>query len=199
VFPVLSYENDYVRLAGTAIDLKLGSVESLNFAFRTKFALGDGYQPGDAPILNGMATRRGSLWAGPAVVWTADFSKISLEVLADALRKSKSIEGKLGIERNLRAGPVVFTPHAAADFFDKKYVDYYYGVTTGQATSNRPAYEGRSTVNFEAGLRTAYMFDRTNSMFLDFNATALGKGITDSPLVDKKLAPSVVVGNMYRF
>ncbi len=199
VLPVLSYEGEYVRVAGAGIDLKLGSTGPLDFAFRTKFALGDGYKSSDAPILNGMVARKGSLWAGPAVTWNADFAKISFEVLADALRKSKGIEGKLGIERNLRAGPFVFTPHAAADFVDKKYVDYYYGVTDSQATLNRPTYEGKSTINFEGGLRTAYMFNRTNSLFVDLNATALGKGITDSPLVDRKVTPTVVLGYVYRF
>ncbi len=198
-FPLLSFENEYVKLAGTGFDLKLASAGPINFSLHSNFALGDGYKSGDAPILNGMGDRKGSLWIGPAAQWDASFGKVSFEVLADALRKSKGIEGKLGVERNFRAGSIMFTPHLAVDFVDKKYVDYYYGVTASQATSNRPAYEGKSTVNIEGGLRTAFIFNPANSVFLDLGAKALGKGITDSPLVDRKVTPGAVLGYLHRF
>ena len=198
-FPALSFENDYIKLAGAGIDLKLFSAGPVNFALRTKYALGDGYKSGNAPILEGMADRKGSLWTGPAASWNNDVANVSVEVLADVLRKSKGVQGRLNLDHNLRAGSFVFTPHAAAVFLDKKYVDYYYGVAPSEARPNRPAYEGKSTVNLEGGFRTAYLFDAADSVFLDLSATALGKAITDSPLVDRKFTAGVVLGYLYRF
>jgi outer membrane protein len=198
-FPLVAYENDWVRLAGIGFDLKLTPTAPLSFALRARFALGDGYKAGDAPLLAGMGDRKGSLWVGPAVQWNTDLANVSFEVLGDALRRSKGIEGKLGLERGFRAGPFVFSPHAAADFLDRKAVDYYYGVSAAQATSARAAYAGRATVNLEGGLRTVFLFNPSNSLFLDVNATAYGKGITDSPLVDRQVAPGAVLGYAYRF
>jgi outer membrane scaffolding protein for murein synthesis (MipA/OmpV family) len=198
-FPMITYENEWVRIAGVGADLKFFDEGSLEFGLRAKFALADGYKSGDAPILNGMADRKGSVWIGPEVRWNTDGTKVSFELLGDALRKSKGIQAKVGVEHDLRSGSFVFTPHAAATFVDKKYVDYYYGVSTAEANLNRPAYGGRSTINLDAGLRTAFMFNPSNSIFVDLDATALGKGITDSPLVDHKVVPAAVVGYLYRF
>jgi len=198
-FPFVSYENDWFRIAGFGADLKLGSAGPLTFALRAKYSLGDGYKSGDAPILAGMQDRKGSLWLGPAVQWKTDIAKLSFEVLADTLGKSKGIEAKFGAEHDFRVGSFLLTPHAAAEFVDKKYVEYYYGVTAAEATANRPAYEGKSTVNLEAGLRAAFMIDRANSVFVDGGAKALGKGITDSPLVDRKVTAAFAAGYIHRF
>ena len=120
-------------------------------------------------------------------------------MLGDALGKSKGVEARFGAEHDFRVDSFVFTPHVAAEFVDNKYVDYYYGVTAAEATANRAAYEGKSTVNLEAGLRAAFMIDPKNSVFVDGNAKALGKGITDSPLVDRKTTSSFAAGYIYRF
>ena len=198
-FPFVSYENDWFRIAGLGGDVKLGAAGPVTFALRAKYGFADGYKSGDAPILNGMQDRKGSLWLGPAVQWKTDIAKLSFEVLGDVLGKSKGIEAKLGAEHDFRAGSFMFTPHVAAEFVDSKYVDYYYGVTAAEATANRAAYEGKSTVNLEGGLRAAFMINPANSVFADAGAKALGKGITDSPLVDRKTTASFAVGYIYRF
>ncbi len=198
-FPLVTYENDYFRIAGLGADLKLGSAGAVTFALRARYALADGYKSSDAPILAGMADRKGSLWVGPAVQWKTELAKVSFEVLGDALGKSHGIEAKLGAEHDFRAGSVMFTPHVAAEFVDRKYVDYYFGVTSSEVAANRPAYEGRSTVNLEAGLRVAFLINPTNSIFADAGAKRLGNGITDSPLVDRKVTSSFALGYSVRF
>ncbi len=198
-FPFVSYENDYFRIAGIGADLKLGAAGPFTFALRAKYAFADGYKSGDAPILQGMQDRKGSLWLGPAVQWKTDIAKLSFEVSGDALGKSKGVQARLAAEHDLRAGAFVFTPRVAADFVDRKYVDYYFGVTAAEATASRPAYDGRSTVNLEGGLRAAFMVDPANSVFVDAGAKALGKGITDSPLVDRKVTSSFAAGYIHRF
>jgi outer membrane protein len=198
-FPLVSYENDYFRIAGLGVDAKLGSVGAFTFALRTNYALGDGYKSGDSAILEGMETRKGSLWIGPGVQWKTDIARLSFDVMGDALGKSKGIKGKLGAEHGFRAGPFLFMPHVAAEFVDKNYVDYYYGVKAREATASRAAYDGKSTVNLEGGLRTVFMLDPKSSLFADVSVKALGKGITDSPLVDRKETTSVLLGYSYRF
>ncbi|MFZ3121718.1 MAG: MipA/OmpV family protein [Variovorax sp.] len=199
LLPLLTYDSEYFRFSGLGADWKFARTEQFTFALRGKYGLADGYEADDAPILAGMDKRKGGLWLGGAATWKADFAKLSFEVLSDVSGNSKGTQARLGIERNFPAGRFVFTPRASVLWTDRKYVDYYYGVTGAEATASRAAYDGRSTANFQASLRTAYMLDAHQSLFLDVSATALGKEIKDSPLVDKKVIPAVAVGYLYRF
>ena len=197
--PLVTYENEVVRIAGVDADLKLGSTGPFRFVLRAKVALTDGYRSGDAPILNGMQRRGGSLWVGPSVQWNAGDATFWFEWLGDALGKSRGSQAKLGVDRDVYIGSFMLTPHLAAEFVDRHVVDYYYGVTVAEATSVRPAYDGRSTVNVEAGLRTSFAVNRSNIVFADIGVKALGNGITDSPLVGRKWATGIAVGYSYRF
>lgn len=199
VFPNILYISEHIRLVGDGLDLKLASQDQWTFALRARYSILDGYKSGDSPILSGMNDRSSGGWVGGAVTLKTDFAKISLEVLGDVSGKSNGRQATLNFDRDFRNGSFVLTPHAAIRYADKKYVNYYFGVNPSEATSYRSAYEGVSTVNFHIGLRTKYVVDRKQAIFLDAGATALGKGITDSPLVDKKTIPVVAVGYLYRF
>lgn len=199
VFPNFLYVSKHVRLAGDTLDLKLSSQDQWTFAVRVRYSLMDGYKSGDAPILSGMNERSGGGWVGGAVTLKTDFAKISLDALGDVSGKSNGRQASLKFDRDFRIGSFMLTPHAAIRYADKKYVNYYFGVTSSEATSYRSAYEGTSTINYQFGLRTSYMPDKKQTIFLDASATALGKGITDSPLVNKKTIPMVAVGYLYRF
>lgn len=199
LLPLLTYDSEYFRFAGLTADWKFARTERFAFALRGKYALGDGYEADDAPVLAGMDKRKAGFWVGGAATWNADVAKLSLELLGDVSGHSKGTQARLGIERSFTSGRFVFTPRASVLWADKQYVDYYYGVTGAEATASRAAYEGKSTVNVQAGLRTAYVLDPRQSLFLDVSATALGKEIKDSPLVDKKTVPAVAIGYLYRF
>lgn len=199
VFPNFLYISEHIRVAVDAIDLKLASQDQWTFALRVRYSLLDGYKSGDAPILSGMNERSGGGWMGGAITLKTDFAKITLEALGDVSGKSNGRQAALKFERDFRSGSFMLTPHAAIRYADNKYVNYYFGVTSSEATTYRSTYEGTSTVNYQIGLRTSYTFDRKQTVFLEANSTALGKGITDSPLVDKKTIPLVAVGYLYRF
>ena len=68
-----------------------------------------------------------------------------------------------------------------------------------EARSDRPAYEGTSTVNLELGLRTGYLLTPNQSVFLDVSTTRLGSGIKNSPLVEKSTQSGFRIGYIYRF
>ncbi len=198
-FPAISYEGRYFRWAGNVADIKLPGTGEWTFAVRGRYAFGDGYDQNDAPILTGMDKRKGGFWLGGAASWNPGFARFALEVLGDASGKSDGLQANLAVERDFPASTFTFTPRAAIGYVDKKYVDYYYGVKASEATSFRSAYEGKSTMNFQLGLRTSYRIDTRQFVFLDVRATAIGKEITDSPLVGKKVVPAVALGYLYRF
>jgi len=196
--PLLMYENRWVRIGGTGIDLKLPSAGPVSFALRARYAF-DGYEQSDAPILNGMAERKDSLWLGGAAKWRNDIADLSAEWVGDASGNSKGQQFKLQLDRSFKAGAFQFTPRLAATWLDRKYVDYYYGVTAPEAAGNRPFYEGAATVNAEVGLRTVYGLAPRHALSLDVGTTRLGTGIKDSPLVERRNVSRLFFGYVHRF
>ena len=204
VLPLISYENQYVRVFGPVVEFKaysldLGGGQRLDLRVIGKYDF-SGYEAGDATILNGMRERKSGFWAGGKVKWATGVVDVSAELLADVSGNSKGRRFNLGLEKNWRIGQhVILTPRAGASWVDKKYVDYYYGVAADEARAGRAAYQGKSGVNAELGLRGTYVFDAHHSMFLDLGVSKLSKKIKDSPLVDRATESRVGLGYLYRF
>lgn len=203
--PMVSYENRYLKLSGPNLELKLtelqwDSSQRLKFAAVTKLFGGGGYEAGDSPALVGMAERESAVWAGAKVEWQNDLADVKLEWLGDASGKSKGQRVVLGLERKWRLSPsVMLVPQVGLEWVDRKYVDYYYGVRTGEATLWRPAYLGKATVNPEISLTGLYRFDKHHSLMLNVGMKSLGDEIKSSPIVGRSTENRLMLGYLYRF
>ncbi len=202
--PVLQFENEYVHIFGPQIGLTLPGLaisdsQKLNFSLVARYD-GSGYKPGDAPILSGMAERKGGIWAGAEVEWKNDLADLKAAWLGDASGNSKGQKFSLGLERTWHfGGKFMLTPRVEASWHDKNFVDYYYGVRASEARAGRAAYAGKAGMNTELGLRGIYLFDQRHSMFVDVATTRLDKHIQNSPLVDRSSENRVMLGYTYRF
>ena len=195
--PLLMYENTYVSFFGTAFDVKLPSAGPVTFRLRARYA-GDGYEAKDSPFLSGMSERKGGVWVGGAATWRTGVATLA----AEALTSTGDAEGKrfkLELNRGFRLGGFSVTPRIAANWYDEKYVDYYYGVRSGEARAGRPVYHGDSTTNIEVGARIGYALSARHQLFLDASTVKLGSTIKDSPLVDRSNKSSVKLGYLYNF
>ncbi|ANH70388.1 hypothetical protein ABE85_09040 [Mitsuaria sp. 7] len=197
VLPFLLYESRWFRVVGPTADLKVVSDGDFTVGLRARYA-GDGYEADDSPFLAGMAERKGGFWLGGSASWTTSVATLTAEVLG-AAGQSKGTRMSLGIERRFAAGDFDFTPRLGVHAFDKKYVDYYYGVRAAEATAARSAYTGKSTTNIEAGLRIGYSLAASHKLSLDLSTTGLGSKIKDSPLVDKSSQSGVRFAYLYLF
>jgi outer membrane scaffolding protein for murein synthesis (MipA/OmpV family) len=196
--PLLVYENDWVHVFGPGVDVKLPSLGPVSFRLRGRY-IGEGYESTDSPFLAGMDDRDGSFWAGGVLSWRTDIATVSAEVLADTMGHSKGTRAKLQLERRFAAGAFGFTPRLAAEWVDRKYVRYYYGVTAAEATPLRPAYAAVSTLNTELALRIDWRLSPKNAVFLDIGATRMGAAVTRSPLVGQETQAGVGLGYFHRF
>lgn len=199
VLPVLYYETQRWRIAGPSVDWKVHGSQRWTFALRARYALGDGYDGGDAPVLDGMDDRKPGFWVGGAAAWSGGAVKLSVELLGDVSGKSKGLQGKLGVERDFPIGRYTLTPYAAVAVLDRDYVNYYYGVESSEQTASRSRYDGSGTVNVQLGLRASFALTPRHVFTADVGATALGSGVRDSPLVDRSVLPAVKLGYLYRF
>ena len=68
-----------------------------------------------------------------------------------------------------------------------------------EARAGRPAYAGKAGTSAELGLRSVYMIDQRNSVFLDVSVSSLPKSIKDSPLVNRSTESRMLLGYTYRF
>jgi outer membrane protein len=204
VLPLIYFENEYLRVFGPTAEIKLPGLEisdtqQLDFSLVGEYDF-SGYDDDDARILEGMSDRKGGFWAGAKVEWRNDLADVSAEWLGDVSGNSKGQRFTLGLERSWRIGEhIMLTPRLAAIWQDEKYVDYYFGVRENEARIDRAAYDGKSGINTEFGVRGNYMFDDHHSVFLDLKATSLANEIKDSPLVDQSTENSVLFGYLYRF
>jgi len=196
--PLLIFENRYLSVLGTRVDVKLPARGPVAFSLRARYAL-DGYEEGDSPFLSGMAERKGGVWMGGSATWHAGFGNLSGELLGDASGHSKGAQFRLQLDRRFRHGDVGITPRIAAHRMDRKYVDYYYDVEAGEVRAGRAFHRGDAATNLELGVRVDYALAPRHSMFVDLSATRLGNGIRDSPLVERSGMAGVRAGYLYRF
>lgn len=198
--PLISYNNQYVRVQGTSIDLKLPSASPVEYSLRAKVALNEGYKASDSSAFTGMADRNGGMYLGAGATWNSAIVKVSAELLKDYSGNSGGSEFKLGIDHAFSfAKQFQITPHVSVTALDSQYVDYYYGVAASEATPTRAQYTGSASLNTEVGLRIGYSFDARQHIIADLSQTRWGTGITDSPLVTKSSATSIMVGYAYSF
>ncbi|GAA5162945.1 MipA/OmpV family protein [Viridibacterium curvum] len=198
VWPMLTYENRWIRLFGPGLDVKLGKTGPVSYALTAGMSR-EGYRASDSSYLDGMDERKGGIWLGGRVMWEAGFAKLSAAWQADASSHSDGQKVTLGVERRFAVDNLGFTPRVKAIWLDRKYVDYYYGVSASEARSNRPQYAGSSTVNSELGLRVDYRLTPAQTVFLDAGVTMLGSAIKDSPLVGRSTVGEARLGYLYRF
>ncbi len=202
--PVIYFENDWVQLMGPTLEFKLPGIEwrtdqAVSFGIRAEFD-GSGYKASDAPILSGMAKRKSGILAGAGAKWSNPVVDVVAEWMIDASGASKGQRMTFGLERQFPLGNhFMLTPSASATLLNRKYADYYYGVRSTEARAGRAAYTAGSTVNTEIGLRTDYMIDQKQALFLALEYTALGSEIKDSPLTDRSGESMVFLGYLYRF
>lgn len=197
--PLLNYENKWVSFSVPKLDIKLYSSQSLSFRLRARYAGSEGYESSDSPFLVGMDDRKGSFWAGGAAIWKNDIANVSAELLGDMSGKSKGSRFKLQVDRRFEMGSFGLTPRLGAEWYDRKFVDYYYGVKASEAAVGRSAYQGNSSNGVEAGLRVDYSPARQHTLYLDFGLTQFGNAIKDSPLVEKANQSAVSLGYLYKF
>jgi MipA family protein len=202
--PLFFYDSAWLSWFGLGGELKLPTLkvaedQEIAFGLALQFDP-SGYEEGDSPFLRGMNDRKGGLWSGLSSTWSNPLVNVTAQWMTDASSYSKGQRMSLGLERSFFVGDkLMFTPSVTATWMDDKYADYYYGVRTSEARIGRPAYTVDSTMNTQFSLRTDYMMDEHQALFLMLEYTALGSEIKDSPLTDSASETMVLGGYLYRF
>ncbi len=199
VLPALMFENSHVRLLGPMLDLKLPPAGPVSFALTLRYS-DDGYKASDAAELQGMAERKDGFWLGAKARWNTPWIALSAGILGDASNHSGGQQLRLETSRGFGLGSRTrLEPRLALTWLDRAYVEHFYGVNAGEASTGRAAYTGPSTVNTELGLRLNTQLAPGHGVMMDFKHTLLGSGIKNSPLVDRNGVSGVFVAYLHQF
>lgn len=159
-----------------------------------------GYNSSDGALLAGMMTRKTTLEMGLSVDYGSDQQGISLAYLRDVTGASNG-----GVARFIALRRIEFGHGLGVDAFGElewlsaSVTDYYYGVTSSEATASRPVYQPGSSVNLVAGLHFNYDFGRKSTILFGYEANILGPAAANSPIVQTKLNNLFYVGYGLRF
>ncbi|MEE3650605.1 MULTISPECIES: MipA/OmpV family protein [unclassified Brenneria] len=194
--PLLYFDDKWVHFFANKLDLKVGRWSDVSVTLRGEYALGDGYKGSDSSALSGMEKRKGAFWYGPTVAWNTGFGTLSGEFLTAGSKGQKS---KIHFGKDFNYTRWSLTPYVSAEWLSHKNVDYYYGVRESETRAGRAAYDGESTYNFSLGSRFDYRLAEHQKLGIDISLTRLGRGVTDSPLVDHSVVPAASLYYLYQF
>lgn len=183
VVPVVGYKSDNFNFLGPMISyqfLGMGHY-SFNAILRYNFS---GYEESDSDIFSGMQDRDASLDFGFAVRYKKQNWAANVDIAHDVMNKSNGIVFKAGMGKTYYFGPIFVEPNVGLSYWDKQYVDYYYGVQANEARSDRAVYAGEYAVNQKLGINIS-----TPILFGGFTRLSLEQiwydaSISNSPLTD---------------
>lgn len=197
-FPLVIYQGERLFLQGPQFGYRLFKQDNFNLALLGSYRL-QGYESDDSSFLQGMDDRNGTLEAGLQAELETDLGQFRLSVLSDLQDEHNGQEVKLEMEKMFSFQKLSISPSAALIWQSGKLADYYYGVTTAEATLARPEYEVDDTLMLEVGLMANYMLSRHWSINGRVAVSKLANEVSDSPIVNDDLVTNGFIGFSYRF
>lgn len=160
----------------------------------------DGFSVEKLPAsLNGMAPRESGVDLGLAYRLRQPWGTLRAELVKDIGNASRGTEARLGYSYEWRSGPWALKPDVSVSWRDAKLNDYYYGVKASEAVAGRAAYSAGSSMQSQLGLYGSYDVSQNWRLLAGVSATVLGSSVKNSPIVQRRLLPSVYVGAAYDF
>ena len=116
----------------------------------------------------------------------------------DLLDKSDSYLARAEIGQHIKIGKIDLYPSIIASYHAAKFNNYYYGVTSNEATPVRTPYSPSSSVDLSFETYAKYELSNEWSALLNFRVDYLGKSEQNSPIVSDKYMFSGLISLMYK-
>lgn len=196
--PYLSARVGNFYIEGLDIGYNLSSKDKFSWGFVAvpRFL---GYQEKYSPRLAGLDDTHYSYHGGLSLNLNSGFGNLNVQALTDLLNESGGTEVIGTLSHSYEVGTVTLTPAVSINWQDSDLIDHYYGVNASQATINRSAFDGDSTLNTAIALTADYDFNHHFRIIGQIRADQYGSEIEDSPLVDSDSTTSTTLGLLYSF
>lgn len=200
--PVVFFDNHLFYVRWTRIGVYfLGDVKD---DFSWAFSLSAepqplGYKASESSSLKGMMNRDSSFQGGLGFDMQYKDTFFNAVLFQDILNKSNSYLARAELGQHLKIDKWDLYPSIIATYHAAKFNNYYYGVTSSEATPQRVAYSPSSSVDLSFESYAKYEFSKEWSTLLNFRADYLGKSEQNSPIVSDKYIFSGLASVMYKF
>ena len=97
---------------------------------------------------------------------------------------------------------VVVQPYIAAEYMNKSYSDYYFGIKDSEAArgiNNGKSYKAEDTYNMEGGIRSIVTINNNFKGLISAGYVRYGNEVADSPLVKDRDIYTLGLGIVYSF
>lgn len=149
--------------------------------------------------LEGIDKTKPTYFAGISSQFQTDIATLTVQLLSD-IKESDGNEAVVSASKSIKlTSQFTLSPSIGLTYQDSRLVDHFYGVQANEVRANRPAYQGRVTVNYNASLTASWYMTRHIELLGQIKYEVLGDGITDSPIVDEDSIASATLGAVYRF
>jgi len=146
-----------------------------------------------------IASRQWSVDGGIRVNWFDDNQRWSFSVVHDALSVHNGYSVGTAYRRDFFFNDWTVSTSLSVNYKSKNLIDYYYGISLRDTQDNTLWYEAKQTVQVTAGLFVSKQINEKWQWLGRLQATTLGSGMSDSPLVNKDHVTNVFLGIGYRF
>jgi len=202
IFPNIIYNGEHFFLKNGALNLALLQKGAFSGGLIAKVQgnfLRDERDYDDNRILAGLQERESNTDGGFYINHSSDMGRFNTTVLTDASGEHHGHSIAMSYTFDLTAGNWAINPVIGLQWISDKKVNHSYGVSAGEATAFRGAYEADSAVNIFAGIRGRYQFNQHWDANLSAGLTSLSSTIKDSSIVEDDLLYNVGMSINYNF
>jgi len=147
--------------------------------------------------LAGVDEKDWTIEAGPLIGYRAWPVNLQFRTYWEMPNKHDGLTSELEFSYPINLDRGFFVPTMRLIYRDEDYMDYYFSVSEGESTPNRPVYDAGASTSVLVGFAMGYELAPKWLLKANLGVTFLGSEITDSPIVDKDRQWSASVGLAY--
>ena len=198
LIPLFLYEGRYAFAHGTSFGLHAFRNQWFSFDLLGRMRL-NRLLPEDIPELQGLIEREHSLDAGASLGLRGRFGELQFTAVKDVLDRHDGREMDVSYRFPIRRGRWTVTPWVSLTRQDENLTAYYYGVSTIEATQDRPAYVPGEAQNLAYGINTSFRMNDRFFMFANVGVDEFDDAIVSSPIVESSRNVRLMTGASYLF
>jgi outer membrane scaffolding protein for murein synthesis (MipA/OmpV family) len=195
--PLYLYEGRWVFAHGTSVGVHAFRNDLVSFDVLARYRfqrLDPEDEQFDDPLFQGLDERRQTVDGGVALGFRGGWGEVKLDWVTDLGGHHEGDELGLGYRYSFERGRWNLSPFAAVTRQSRELVRYYFGVSTDEATAERPAYAPGAALNYGLGINTSYRWRRHMLFFVNAAWWNLDTEIGDSPLTDRRRSLTTAFG-----
>lgn len=199
--PIINYEDDNFYFRSLTAGYYLWNDQQNQLSVMAYY-LPQSFKPGDSDDerMKRLDKRRGTLMAGLAYSYNAEWGTIRTALSADTLNNSNGMLGDVTYLHRFMLDNWTLVPGVGVTWSSKNQTDYYYGVSDNESRrSGLDSYSAGNSFAPYVELTANYRFNPNWNAFMTGRYISLSSEVKDSPMVDKSYTAILLTGVSYNF